>query len=227
MHEKGTLFEVYFVLRRAFGFRDWWPAETPFEVIVGAVLTQNTNWKNVEKAIRNLKQAGVLDPLTLSQADLDELRELIRPAGYYRQKAPRLRTIAAWVAQNCIPEDTLLGQLKWRTQDELREELLALKGIGPETADSIMLYALEKPVFVVDAYTVRALGRHGFIEPGAGYYDVQELFHHRLPPDVKLFQDFHAQFVELGKRCCKKRAPKCGECPLRPLLGDPTELDED
>ena len=225
MGDRTSLIEMYAALRQVFGHRNWWPARSPFEVIVGAILTQNTNWDNVEKAIDNLREAGLLSPSALSEAEPQRLQELVRPAGYYRQKAGRLRRVARWVSERCIEADLELGALKWEPLDQLREELLALNGVGPETADSILLYALGKPVFVVGAYTVRILGRHELIEPDATYCDVQEHFVHRLPPDVELFKDFHAQLVEVGKRYCRKRRPRCAECPLRVLLGEPV-LDE-
>jgi len=227
MGDRTNLLEMYAALRQAFGHRNWWPAQSPFEVIVGAVLTQNTNWDNVEKAVDSLREAGLLSPSALSEAAPQRLHELIRPAGYYRQKAGRLQRLARWVGEHCIEADSELGALKWEPLDQLREELLALNGVGPETADSILLYALEKPVFVVDAYTVRILGRHELIEPDATYGDVQEHFVHRLPPDVELFKDFHAQLVEVGKRYCRKRRPRCAECPLRPLLGEPVLEESD
>jgi len=227
MVAKGQLLTIYSELRRAFGHQHWWPARTPFEVIVGAVLTQNTNWRNVEKAIRNLEEAGLLSARALGQADPRRLQRLIRPAGYYRQKAGRLLGVARWVALHCAPEDEGLCGLKARSTDELRRGLLSLSGIGPETADSILLYALAKPVFVVDAYTVRVMGRHGLIEPGGSYADVQQEFHDRLPQDVELLKDYHAQLVELGKRYCKKRYPDCARCPLYPLLGPPLIVEAD
>jgi len=222
----SSFLEIYVALRQAFGHRHWWPAETPFEVVVGAILTQNTNWKNVEQAIANLKQAGLLEPDLLAEATLPDVQGLIRPAGYFRQKSARLKRVARWVNQRCVPGDRALGALKWEPLDVLREELLSINGIGPETADSILLYALEKPSFVVDAYTVRVLGRHCLIEPDATYEEVQEEFHRRLPPDTELFRDFHAQFVEVGKQFCRKSAPHCAECPLRTLLGEPVMEDD-
>jgi len=214
---------IYRALRRAFGHQHWWPAQTPFEVVVGAVLTQNTNWKNVEKAIENLRRRGLLNARRLSEAPPAEVQDCVTPAGYYRQKAARLVSVARWVREAGAADDNELGVLARWPCDLLRSELLRLSGIGPETADSILLYALGKPVFVVDAYTVRIMGRHGFVEPGSSYADVQEMFHERLPADVELYKDFHAQFVELGKRYCRKRAPKCPDCPLRDLLGAPVE----
>ena len=223
---KSTLSKMYSALLDAFGYRNWWPAHTPFEVIVGAVLTQNTNWQNVEKAIANLTQAGMLRADLLADADLADLHEWIRPSGYFRQKAVRLKRIAGWVRENCPPDDPGLAALRRRPAEDLRGELLALSGIGPETADSILLYALDKPVFVVDSYTVRVLARHGLVDPDSTYHDVQAYFHERLSPDEADFKDFHAQFVEVGKRYCRKRAPLREGCPLYGVLGAPTQPEE-
>jgi len=222
MTEKGLLLKVYEALRAAFGCRHWWPAESPFEVMVGAVLTQNTNWANVERAIANLKQADLLRPAAMAEAELTKLQALIRPAGYYRQKSVRLKRLAGWVARRCAPADEGLKALRGLPLDCLREELLALKGIGPETADSILLYALGQPVFVVDAYTVRILARHQLVARDSRYGEVQSFFQDGLPTDLELFKDYHAQLVEVGKRYCKRRAPRCQDCPLHPVLGAPT-----
>lgn len=222
----NLLLEIYDVLRSAFGHRNWWPAESPFEVMVGAVLTQNTNWRNVEKAIRNLRDAGLLSAGGLARAEVEELQDLLRPAGYYRQKAPRLKRLARWVVEACGPEEGSLAELRRRPLEDLREELVSLKGIGPETADSILLYALGKPVFVIDAYTARVMGRHELIAPDVSYAGAQTYFQDELAADVELFKDFHAQLVEVGKRYCKSRSPRCSECPLHPLLGDPVDPGE-
>lgn len=213
--------EIYRTLRECFGYQDWWPARTAFEVMVGAILTQNTNWNNVEKAIENLRDADRLTADAIAGVDAEELQDLIRPAGYFRQKSARLIRLARWVEQNCDPADQGLTALKEWPQYELRRELLNINGIGPETADSILLYALDKLVFVIDTYTVRVFGRHELIEADLPYQELQEEFHYRLPDDLDLYRDFHAQIVELGKRNCTKRSPSCGSCPLRPLLGEP------
>lgn len=226
MAAENLLLQIYNVLRNAFGHRNWWPAESAFEVMVGALLTQNTNWANVESAIGRLKGAGLLNAQGLSKVEAEQLQALIKPAGYYRQKAARLKRLAQWVVQQCGPDDESLEGLRTLPLRRLREELTSLKGIGYETADSIVLYALEKPVFVVDAYTVRVMGRHGLIEPAISYVEVQEYFEDRLPAHVELFKDFHAQLVEVGKRFCKARAPLCADCPLHPLLGGPVGMDE-
>ena len=215
------LMRIYEALLAAFGHRNWWPGETPFEVMVGAVLTQNTNWTNVEKAIANLKRSGVLSAAALSELDTSELQDLIRPAGYYRQKAGRIRRLARWVAERGADDACAIAALRAASTDELRQGLLALNGIGPETADSMLLYALEKPVFVVDAYTVRIMSRHGLVDPEVGYEEVQAVFEDGLERDVELFKDYHAQLVEVGKRYCRRRSPRCERCPLRGVLGDP------
>ena len=206
------------------GPQGWWPAETPLEVAVGAVLTQNTNWKNVERAIASLKREGLLDPCALDEVDADRLGEVIRPAGYYRMKARRLKNLMHLLAERF---GARLDALFALGTSSLRETVLGVSGIGPETADSILLYAAGRPVFVVDAYTARILYRHGMIESGATYEDLQSLFHGALAEDVAVYQEYHALLVAVGKDFCKKRAPRCDGCPLSSFLesGQPvTEL---
>ena len=203
---------IYKKLYDEFGPQHWWPAESPFEVMVGAVLTQNTNWNNVEKAIGNLKARGLLDPVRLRQLPRRELARLIRPSGYYNIKSVRLKEFLVFFLR------AYQGKVKlMRRQDsrKLRRELLRVKGIGKETADSILLYALQKPVFVVDAYTKRILSRHGLLNEDAGYDEAQSLFLKSLPRDARLFNEFHALLVKLGKDFCQKRRPKCQVCPLK------------
>jgi endonuclease-3 related protein len=219
MSTSDNLSELYNVLLSAYGHRAWWPGETPFEVMVGAILTQRTNWRNVEKAILNLKEADVLSPQALAESDLVRLQGLIRSAGYYRQKAARVRRLAEWVMERCGGDLEGLGDI---ATEDLRADLLSVRGIGPETADSIMLYALERPVFVVDAYTKRIVVRHGLLDPECGYYELKDLFEFALPADVDLFKDYHAHLVEVGKRHCRPR-PTCRGCPVRRLLGEPLE----
>jgi len=218
----NNLLRLYEVLRSEFGPQHWWPADGPFEVMVGAILTQNTNWANVEKAIRNLKREGALDVQALAQMAPQRLQALIRPAGYYRQKAVRLRRLALWVLESCSGQLERLGS--WPTE-KLKEELVAIRGIGPETADSILLYALDRPVFVVDAYTKRVMARHQIVAQDSSYFELQSLFEDNLPEDLELYKDYHAQFVRLGKIYCRRK-PRCEGCPVRPLLGPP-ELEED
>jgi len=213
----NLLEELYRALRAAFGHRAWWPGDTPLEIMVGAVLTQRTNWRNVEKAIAALKQAGALDARVLAEMPSERLQDLIRTAGYYRQKSARLVRLAAWLVESA---DGSPDGLRNVSTDRLRAELLSLNGIGPETADSILLYALDRPLFVVDAYTMRVLARHELVYPDCGYAELQDFCASQLPEDVELYKDYHAQFVELGKRCCRPR-PLCASCPARPVLGEP------
>jgi len=169
------------------------------------VLTQNTSWSNAEKAIANLKHAGMLDASKIAECDLKKLQELVKPSGFYRQKASRLREVAQWY---------LLEKWKWMETAFLREDLLALKGVGEETADSILLYALERPVFVIDEYTRRFCRRHELID-SEDYEVCREFFELNIPNEVALFNELHAQLVELGKTYCKKSKPLCSQCPLK------------
>lgn len=207
---REKLMEIYSLLLDRFGAQQWWPGESSFEVIVGAVLTQNTSWKNVEKAISNLKKHNCLEPGKMYELDNERLAEMIRPAGYYNIKAKRLKNFLIFLHDNYNLE---LDRLEGLGTDMLREELLGINGIGPETADSIILYGFGKPVFVVDAYTCRVLCRHMLIEPPVDYETVQEYFHSNLSPDAKLYNEFHALFVAVGKDYCKRKA-RCEGCPL-------------
>ncbi len=213
-----TLTEIYELLYAAFGSQHWWPGETPFEIITGAILTQNTSWANVEKAIKNLKSAERLTPEALHRIDVSQLAQLIRPAGYYNVKAERLKSFVDWLFDNY---DGALAGLEGTNTDQLRAELLAIKGIGRETADSILLYALGRPVFVVDAYTARITVRHGLIEPDADYEQLRALFELNLPRDTQLYNEYHALLVRAGKEFCKPKA-RCPGCPLERL---PHNLD--
>jgi endonuclease-3 related protein len=216
------LTDVYRCLFDFFGPQHWWPGETPFEVIVGAILTQNTNWQNVERAIHNLREADLLEPRALYDVPAEELEELIRPAGYFRIKAKRLRSLLEFLVQRY---DGSLDAMFKTSLSELREELLNVHGIGPETADSILLYAGGLPSFVVDAYTHRILSRHGWIDFEADYHQIQDYIQDELPQEVSLYNEYHALLVRLGKDYCRKTNPKCEECPLRELLppGGPFE----
>lgn len=231
MARKPSLLGLYRRLRSAFGPRGWWPTTPPrgarpvyrpgregrrlaaseaLEVAVGAVLTQNAAWANAAQAVSNLRRAGLLEERRILAAPASALARRIRPAGYWRLKARRLRNLL----------DAIRAAGSWRRfvrrpTAALRAVLLGVSGVGPETADSILLYAARRPVFVVDAYTRRVLERHGYIRPGAPYADVQRLFHRALRRSVPLFNDFHAQFVEVGKRYCRKTDPLCEACPLR------------
>ena len=218
----SPLKEVYRRLFDAFGPQHWWPGETPFEVIVGAVLTQNTSWQNVRRAIANLRDADLLEPTALYAVPVEELEDLIRPAGYFRVKAKRLRSLLRFLVERHGGSlDAMFGV----GLDELRQQLLEVNGIGPETADSILLYAGGLPSFVVDAYTHRVFARHGWIDFDADYDRLQDYIQSSLPQEVPLYNEFHALLVRLGKDYCRKTNPKCSECPLREMLprGGPLE----
>ena len=205
-----VLTDIYNTLYKTFGPQRWWPGETPFEIAVGAILTQNTNWGNVEKAISNIKKARALKAKTLHEMSHAGLASLIRPAGYFNIKADRLGHFLSFLSTN------YKGSMKRMKRGDtyfLREHLLNVKGIGPETADSILLYALEKPVFVIDAYTKRVLQRHKIVPEKSGYHELQGIFHRSLPLDVQLFNEYHALFVMLGKHYCKPK-PRCEGCPM-------------
>ena len=214
------LMQIYELLYERYGPQRWWPGQSRFEVCVGAILTQNTNWGNVEKAIANLKTAACLSAQKLHRMDTSELAQLIRPAGYYNIKAGRLKNFLNWLFEDYGGE---LGGLEELGADVLRAELLGVKGIGAETADSIVLYGFEKAVFVVDAYTCRVLGRHGLIEEGADYERVRDFFESNLPTDVKLFNEYHALLVRVGKEYCRPKA-RCEGCPLTSLPHETYEL---
>ncbi len=213
------LTEIYKLLFERFGPQHWWPGETQFEIIAGAILTQNTNWANVEKALTNLKSADLLTPEKLYHFDISQLAELIRPAGYYNIKAKRLKNFINWLFENY---DGKLANLERVNTEQLRAELLSIKGIGRETADSILLYALDRPVFVVDAYTARVAFRHGLIEPEADYEQLRELFQSNLPQDTKLFNEYHALLVKVGKEFCRPNA-QCHNGLSHPLRDCPLE----
>jgi len=206
--------QIYQRLFDRFGPQHWWPARSPLEVIVGAMLVQNTNWNNVEKAIENLRQADLLDPHALVGIPAEELEELIRPAGYFRVKARRLQNMMDFLVRRY---DGSLEAMFQTPMDELRRSLLSVNGVGPETADSILLYAGGLGVFVVDTYTYRVLTRHDWIDPEADYDLIQEFFHAHLPNDPPLFNEYHALLVQLGKQHCRK-SPQCQGCPLEDLL---------
>jgi len=203
--------EIYQRLYQAFGPQYWWPAQTSLEVIIGAILTQNTAWVNVEKAIRNLKQKRLLTPRALKNVSQNQLAKLIRPTGYYNQKAKKVKSFIKFLFENyqgklskMFAEDFLI----------LRSQLLEVNGIGLETADSILLYAGNKPMFVIDAYTRRILSRHNLIKPDASYSQIQNYFMDNLENRVKLFNQYHALLVRLGKDICKSK-PDCQICPLK------------
>ena len=208
---------IYQALLNHFGPQNWWPGDSPFEVAVGAILTQNTSWKNVAAAIENLKKRDLLDPHALDRLPLPELAELIRPAGYFRLKAKRLKNFLRWLISRFDGSMQAMAAVSLST---LREELLSVNGIGPETADSILLYAVDKPTFVVDAYTHRIAVRHGWLEPEAGYEELKEYFESRLPDDVPTFNEMHALLVQVGKNYCRPSEARCDQCPLKLFLPD-------
>ena len=207
----SQLVRIYTALRKTFGHQKWWPGDTPFEVMIGAILTQNTAWINVEKAISNLKKAGKLSFETLRRIPGKKLSQLIRPAGYFNVKADRLKCFMNFLDRECRGD---LSKLKRKTLPVLREKLLAVKGVGPETADSILLYALNKTSFVIDAYTQRIFSRHGLVKGHETYERWREIFMRALPENRDLYNDFHAQIVRTGKDHCRK-VPRCEKCPLR------------
>ncbi|MCL2459387.1 MAG: endonuclease III domain-containing protein [Desulfobulbus sp.] len=194
------------------GPQHWWPAETPFEVMVGAILTQNTAWKNVERAIANLKGAGVLSLAALTDLPAALLAEYIRPAGYYNVKAGRLHNLLHFITDQYGDD---LQSFLAQPLPQLREQLLSVRGVGRETADSILLYAAGLPIFVVDAYTHRILARHQVIDEDFGYEAIQELFMDGLPCEAQLYNEYHALLVRVGNVYCKKKNPACAACPLQ------------
>ena len=205
---------VFDRLVETLGAQHWWPGDSPFEVMVGAVLVQNTSWKNVELALENLRDAGLLDPHALHRLPHAELEQLLQPAGYYRVKAKRLRNLLEMVVTRY---DGSLDAMCEVETSQLREELLEINGVGPETADSILLYALHKPVLVVDAYTHRIWARHGWVDYDVDYHQLQDAVAAGLPNETPLFNELHALIVNVGHHWCK-RTPKCEQCPLRELL---------
>jgi endonuclease-3 related protein len=198
-------------LYRAYGAQHWWPAESPFEVMVGAVLTQNTAWGNVEKALANLKRANAFEPATIAAMPETELANLLRPAGYFNVKARRLHSYCRWyLARGGYA--VLVGEPLHR----LRQQLLEVQGVGPETADDILLYAFDRPVFVIDAYTRRVLGRLGHAYSEARYEALRAQIEEELPSDARLYNEYHALLVRHGKEVCRK-SPRCDACALAAL----------
>jgi len=208
----ARLIAIYELLLDHFGPQHWWPAESAFEMLVGAVLTQNTSWQNVRKAINNLRDGGVLNFEGMFSLSAPELANLIRPSGYYNLKAGRLRNLLVFIDERY--GGSLEGLLTQDT-DVARQELLSVKGIGQETADSILLYGGNHPIFVVDAYTHRIFSRHRLVPDECDYSTLQELFMESLPPDAALFNEYHALIVKTAKTYCSKTNPRCESCPLR------------
>ena len=206
-----SLFNIYQLLSNHFGPRHWWPADSPFEVVIGAILTQNTAWTNVEQAIQNLKRADALTIEKLSGLPILQLEALIKPSGFFRQKASRLQNLAKHLQKEWQSD---LAAFCSGTLDDARERLLARPGIGPETADSILLYATDRPSFVVDAYTRRIFGRLGFLHGREEYDAIRLWFMQNLPEQTKLYNEYHALIVQLAKTYCRKNQTLCSECPL-------------
>jgi endonuclease III related protein len=220
--ELSTYFDALF---SAYGPQHWWPSRTRCEIIVGAILTQNTSWTNVERAIRNLRSARLLSPLAIRRVRSEKLAQLLRPSGYFRQKTKTLKTFINFLFDSYGGS---LTKMFATATPLLREQLLDLHGIGPETADSILLYAGKHPVFVVDAYTRRILERHGQAHRKPSYDQIRNLFESSLPLDHQLFNEFHALIVHAGKHFCRKTNPACSQCPLKPFLpavSEPRTID--
>jgi endonuclease-3 related protein len=203
--------QMYERLLSAFGSQGWWPADSKFEIMIGAILTQNTAWSNVVKALDNIKRAGGLSLNYLQDIDSDSLAILIRPAGYFNQKTRYLKEFIRFLTEQC---DGDLDKLYLLDMEILRKALLSVRGIGPETADDIILYAAEKPVFVIDAYTKRIMSRHLICRPDIGYDELQQIIECEVPKDVEIFKDYHGLLVTLAKKNCFKKNPDCGSCPL-------------
>jgi endonuclease-3 related protein len=210
MSRSKRIREFYNALYKRYGPQGWWPASNELECMLGAILTQNTAWKNVERALENLKREGLISIEKLASIPLHSLANLIRPSGYFNQKAVKIKNLVRFIIEDYGGD---IRRMFEEDKEKLREGLLGIKGIGPETADSIMLYAGNKPVFVVDSYTYRVLSRHGLIPEEAGYGEIQELFMDSFPEDARLFNEYHALLVKLGKEHCR-RSPLCEGCPL-------------
>ncbi len=211
---RKALLRIFDTLSQHYGPTHWWPGDTPFEIAIGAILTQNTAWTNVEKAIVNLKKEALLSPKHLVEASEEVVQAALRPSGYFRQKTERVRLFSEHLLQHYQGS---IRRMARRPLAELRLELLSLKGIGPETADDILLYACEHPVFVVDAYTRRILTRHGLIEDNLSYEALRSLLEENLPTDLHLFREFHGLIVWTGKDFCRTK-PHCEDCPMGFLL---------
>ena len=207
---RQILKDIFKRLITSYGPQYWWPAKEPFEIMVGAILTQSVAWGNAEKAITNLKKAQALSPEALRRLDLSEMARLIYPSGYYNAKALKLGSLARWLGEYCGDD---MGELSADSTTEIRQQLLSIHGIGPETADSILLYAVGRPIFVIDAYTRRIFGRIGLAMDDNSYAACQALFMDNLATDVGLFNEYHALLVRLGKDVCRKK-PRCLKCCL-------------
>lgn len=215
MSRQIILLNMYEAMLSALGPSHWWPGNTPFEICLGALLTQNTNWANVEKAIWNLKDKSLLDPRKLFYLSEESLAELIRPAGYFRVKAKRVKEFLIFLREETRFD---LKELEAKDIQTLRSRLLSIKGIGPETADSMLLYAFNKPSFVVDNYTFRICNRHTLVPEDISYEELRNFFMDVLPQDVYLYNEYHALMVRVGKKWCKKKSGLCADCPLFSFL---------
>lgn len=214
--EPSLLLPRYFDrMLQAFGPQHWWPARTRLEVILGAILTQNTSWRNAALALKGLRERGLISVDRLELCSRSEIETLLRPAGFFRQKARTIRNFLNWLNEKCGGSLTVMFK---RSSEIVRKDLLSIQGLGPETVDAILLYAGRRPFFVADAYTRRIFGRHGLIPLNSAYSSVQDFLHRRLPRDPALFNEYHALLVEVGKRYCKRSAPACGGCPLEIFL---------
>ncbi|MDD2372516.1 MAG: endonuclease III domain-containing protein [Syntrophomonadaceae bacterium] len=218
-----TLMQIYQTLLEHLGSRGWWPADSRLEVIIGAVLTQAVAWKNVTRAINNLKSAHLININAILNINEEDLAQCIKPALYHRQKARKLKALMTFIAREYNSDlDLMFAQ----PLPVLREKLLAVWGIGPETADSILLYAGDKPVFVVDTYTKRIFYRLGMVDENISYQEMQEYFHNNVPPNLYIYNEYHALLVGLGANYCKKSRPGCSQCPLLKLCKYLTHLQE-
>jgi len=205
-----TIQTIYNKLLSYYGKQHWWPAETIFEVVIGAILTQNTAWTNVEKSIKNLKEKKILTPEAFYNLSIKKLEIYIKPSGFYRIKAHRIKSFINFFKNYNFDFETL------KKENGLREKLLSIKGIGPETADSILLYALDMPYFVIDSYTKRIFFRLGLIEKeNVDYHELQNLIHKYLKPEIEIYKEYHALIVEHAKKHCKKNITVCISCPLK------------
>ena len=215
--DEKYLLRFYTALLEAFGDQHWWPSDSPFETIIGAVLAQNVSWTGAHTAVQSLQKAGLMAPDALYKTEVATIASHIRSSRYYNQKAERIRTFLKWFITEYGGNIQNMGEVPAHT---LRVQMLSLKGLGPETVDSILLYALDKPVFVVDAYTRRIGHRQGWFSDDEQYAKMQDFFMKRLDPDPGLFNDFHAQIVRLGNQICKTK-PLCSNCPVRMVPDSP------
>jgi endonuclease-3 related protein len=213
MAAQKIFIDIYRRLYEKLGPQHWWPADTAFEVMVGAILTQNTNWQNVESAIHNIKSAGLLSPRPLLK-NARRIPGLVRPAGYYNVKSRRLVAFLKYLVEKY---EGNVSDFKRRSTGDIRNELLSIPGIGRETADSMLLYALRRPVFVIDAYTRRIFARHGVFDADLDYDEIREMFEKNLPAEEKTYNEYHALIVRTGKTYCRKNEPRCTDCPLRSI----------